>query len=103
ARQYGGPGHYLSPPHPPAARISRPVIASNTVAPLLPSHRDPEPLLRRDQVVEILGSLVEVDLHPRPGAAEEALLPLVVVRHGRGRVASDVRGLVSREDHRLGA
>ncbi len=31
---------------------------------LLSSHRDAQPLLRRDQVVEILGGLVEVDLHP---------------------------------------
>ena len=32
---------------------------------LLPSHRDPEPLVRCDQVVDVLGLLVKVDLDPR--------------------------------------
>ena len=51
-----------------AAKSAKPIMAPahwNS----LPCHRDPQALLRGDQVVEILGGLVDVQLDPidRPG------------------------------------
>src|SRR5262245_17506084 len=69
---------------------------------LLPRHRDAEALLRADQVVEVLGRLVDVDLHPVDAAGEPALPHGVVVAHGRGRVLAEVGRLVAGEDQRHG-
>src|SRR5262249_27377040 len=59
-------------------------------------------LLGREQMVEVLGGLTDVDLHPVDRAVEDALAGVVVVADGRGRVASDVGGLVAREHERHG-
>ncbi len=50
---------------------------------LLPRHRDPEALLRRDQVVGILRILAEVDLDPLHPARELGLCRAVVVADRR--------------------
>ena len=49
---------------------------------LLPGHRDLEALLRRDQVVEILGVLININLHPIHCAAELVVFLTVVRRDG---------------------
>src|SRR5262249_30626147 len=50
-------------------------------AALLARHRDPQPLLRGDQVVGVLGVLAEVDLDPVDRAREPAGRARVVVAH----------------------
>ena len=66
---------------------------------LLPRHRDPQALLRADQVVHVLGRLVDVELDPVDPPTELAVRGPVVVAHGSRGVASHVGGLVGREDH----
>src|SRR4029079_15593548 len=84
-----------------SVRLTTPrVKISTSVIPSLARDRNLEALLRRDQVVGILGVLAEVDLRPVDGAGEDAALGVVVVADGRRSVASDVGGLVAREDHR---
>src|SRR6478736_1036472 len=65
-------------------------------------HRDPQALLGRDEVIEVLGRLRDVDLDPLDGPGEAAALRGVVVTDRRGRVRADVARLIGREDHRDG-
>ena len=66
---------------------------------LLSRHRDPEPLLGRDQVVGVLRRRVDVELNPADRTGEGAVRAVAVADRGRG-VASHVGGLVRREEHR---
>jgi hypothetical protein len=67
---------------------------------LLPHHRDAQPLFRRDQVVDVLRRLVDVDLHPPNAAVELASARFIVVADRGGAVAAEIRGLVPGEHHR---
>ena len=51
-------------------------------------------------MVEVLGGLVDVQLHPTDAAGEPAVPRPVVVAHRCRGVAPDVGGLVGREEHR---
>src|SRR5687768_4564059 len=69
---------------------------------LLPGHRDPETLLRANQVVCIVGALVDVDLDPLDTSGELAGPRTVVVAHPRGAGAAHVARLMGREQHGYG-
>ena len=79
-------------------RESRPLYRSQ---PLLPRHRDAQELVRADQVVDVLGGLVDVDLDPADPPGEGVVGP-VVVADGSGAVATEVQRLVRGEEHRHG-
>src|SRR4051812_38425469 len=68
----------------------------------LACHRDPPTLIRSDQVIEVLGVVVDVDLHPLHRAGELVVAGEVFVTDAGARVASDVGGLVAGEHHRDG-
>src|SRR6478609_7593463 len=69
---------------------------------LLTRHRDPVALLRRDQVVGVLGVLAEVDLDPLDLPAERELVHREVVADRGAAVRAEVGGLVAREEHGYG-
>jgi RDD family len=60
---------------------------------LLTGHGDPKQLLRADQVIRVLGRVVDVDLDPPHSARERVLVAVVVADRGRA-VAAEVGRLV---------
>src|SRR5215212_3614817 len=69
---------------------------------LLAGHGDPQPLLRRDEMVQEFGVVAQVDLDPAHPAGEGAVFGAIVVADRGSAVAADVGGLIGREQHRLG-
>src|SRR5215212_6480176 len=69
---------------------------------LLAGHGDPQPLLRRDEMVQVFGVVAQVDLDPAHPAGEGAVFGAIVVADRGTAVAADVGGLIRREQHRLG-
>jgi hypothetical protein len=68
---------------------------------LLNRHGDGQAFLGRDEVIEILGVLVDVDFDPVHLAAE-LLARRIVVGDWRTEFVADVTGLVGGKDERLG-
>jgi hypothetical protein len=65
----------------------------------LPGHDDAESLLGRDEVVDVFGSLVDVDLDPADSRGEAAGAGSVVVADG---VALSVMSVVSSPEKIIG-
>src|SRR5215470_6575 len=83
------------------ALIGPAVARASGARPLLARHRDPQPLLRADQVVDVGRGGVDVDLDPLDPAGERAVPRAVIVADWRGAVAADIRRLVHREQKGL--
>jgi hypothetical protein len=58
----------------------------------LERHRDREAVLRLDEVVDVFGVLVDIDLHPVHLTIE--LPRLVILGHGRTGFAADIQRFV---------
>ena len=68
---------------------------------LLARHRDADSILRRDEVVRVLGGVGNGELDALDPAVESVAARAVIRGDGRAAVLADIAAVVGGEDHRL--
>src|SRR5450631_1023910 len=69
---------------------------------LLPRHRDADSVLRRYQVISILGGVSDGDLNAFDATVECVAMRSIVLGNRSAGVLADIAAIVGREDHRQG-
>ena len=74
---------------------------SNLTRTSLPRHRDHEAFFGTDFVVDVLGSSIDIDLHPVDFAVELIAIRTIIPGDGLAYIATDVQCFIHREEERM--